>query len=182
MKNSLLLFISLMIFSLHSKAQTEFPIDGESKKITYSEVVQEEGSSKDDLFVRAKYWAGSSNLFKLIDANKEEGKVVVKGQFPVKYPAPMKGHFHDGFVNYRVMISVKDGKYKYTFTDIEHSSDRGNGGKLENTTPECGKYTLIPAGWGTIKNQAKEEMPKIVQAFKDAMDKPQAAPKNQDDW
>ena len=96
----------------------------------------------------------------------------------------MKGYFHDGEINAKVMIACKEGKYKYEITDITHTSTRGNGGKMENKIPECGKYTLTLEGWGAIRGQVKTEIPKIVESLKAAMTKaaPVTSGKSKEDW
>jgi hypothetical protein len=160
----------------------DFPIDPDTKKINYTEVVLVPGADKNLLYLRAKAFAGPPMT--KIEDSKEDARYVAKGQIKTKYPASMKGFFHEGFINYTVSIAGKDGKYKYEITDITHTSTRGDGGKLENTIPECGKYTLTLEGWAVIKSQAKAELPKIAKALKEAMDKPATAEtkKSRDDW
>jgi len=178
-----LLLIALVFSVAHVLPGQDFPINPETKKIDYTEVMQVAGADKNTLYTRAKAWAAPP-LTKMED-DKEGGRYTAKGQIKSKYPAPMKGYFNEGFINYVVTISAKDGKYKYEITDITHTSTRGNGGNLENAIPECGKYTLTLEGWSTIKNQAKTELPKIVQDLKTAMDAKVPADqvkKAKDDW
>jgi hypothetical protein len=167
MKKILCLF-TVILLALGTQAQTTtFPIDETTKKITYSEVVPLEGVSKSEIFERSKNLGISGKNTIKEDAN--EGVYVYKGQINVKYPAPQVGNFHTGVVSYVVTIGSKDGKYKYVITDFVHTSDKANGGKLDGSLPECGKYTLTLAGWGTIKKQTMEEMDKFIAGLKSKM-------------
>lgn len=180
MKFKSLFLFALVLLSIQVMAQ-DMPVDAETQKITYTEVVTSEGISKDELYKRAAEW---SKKYTKIEDNKADGKYVSKAIIKSKYPAPMKGYFHDGEIIAKVMIACKEGKYKYEITDITHSSTRGNGGKIENKIPECGKYTLTLEGWGAIRGQVKTEIPKLVESLKAAMTKaaPATAGKSKEDW
>ena len=177
---SIVATIALAIVGLQAMAQ-DLPIDAETQKISFSEVVTVDGVSKDELFKRAAEW--SKKYVKVLD-NKADGKYTSKAIIKSKYPAPMKGYFHEGELNGTVSIACKEGKYRYEITDLTHTSTRGNGGKLENKIPECGKYTLTLEGWAAIRNQAKTEFPKVVESLKAAMTKaaPVATGKSKEDW
>lgn len=178
MKKYFLLILSIAICGL--SFSQDLPVDVETKKVTFTNVVDVSGATKDVLYTRAK------NLNMLRDNikvdNKAEGTYSYKGQINVNYPAPQVGMKHAGKVNYAVTIFVKDGKYKYTITDFVHSSDKGNGGKLEGKLPECNKYVLTLSGWNTIKSQTNESMEKLVSSIKANMDPVSDVPKNTGDW
>lgn len=177
------LLILLLTISINLLGQsTEFPVDSVTNKITYSEVVTVSGASKAELFNRIKINLPTN--CKKVTENAAEGKYVVKCEIPMKYPAPMQGYNHEGVVNYTVSITTKDGRYKYEITDLTHFSNRGSGGKLEGKAPECGKYTLSLAGWGSIKNQTKTEIPKVIEKLKAGMAgaAAKAVEKKEDNW
>lgn len=178
MKKYYLMIFSLMIFGI-SFGQ-ELPVDSLTKKVTFSETVTVTGATKDVLYTRAK---NLNMLRENVKAdNKAEGTYSYKGQFKVNYPAPQVGMQHSGFVDYVVTVFVKDGKYKYTITNFVHTSDKGNGGKLEGKLPECNKYVLTAAGWGTIKKQTREKMDTLIKNIKGSMDPVGDVPKNTGDW
>lgn len=172
--------LSFMIIAFSSFGQ-QLPIDEETKKITYTEVVDAPGSSKDDLYLRVKNLGITGTNVKA--DNKEEGTYVYTGQFGVKYPSPVKGMTHEGTVSYTFAVFLKDGKYKYVVTDLVHNSVKGNGGNLENTIPACNKYTLSMEGWAAIKNESDKYIKNLIQNFKSNM-KGSAGdiPKNTNDW
>lgn len=176
------LLIALPLFVIQLVSAQDFPIDPDTKKISYSEVMTVAGVDKNTLYARAKQWASAPGFTKVED-DKEGSRYTATGQIKVHYNAPMRGYFHDGVVNYKVIIAGKDGKYKYEITDLTHYNVKNAGGKLEGALPECGKYTLSLQGWGEIKTQAKAEIPKIISSLKAAME--QRAPevkKSKDDW
>lgn len=180
MKITLAAFL-LSTFLYSATIAQDLPVDAESQKVSFTEVVTADGVSKEELYNRAAEW--SKKYVKIVD-NKAEGKYNSKAIIKSKYPAPMKGYFHDGEINANIYISCKEGKYKYEITNITHTSTRGNGGKIENKIPECGKYTLTPEGWGAIRSQVKTEIPKIVESLKAAMTKaaPVSSGKSKEDW
>jgi len=163
----LILLLALLV-SIGAYAQ--FPVDSVTKKITYTEVVSVNGASKDLLYMRAK--ALNAMQSSMLKDDKAGGIYSYKGSFPVKYPGPQVGNSHTGVVSYVVTVVCKEGKYKYTVTDLTHTSDKGNGGALEGALPACGKYTLIMSGWNSIKKQSQEKMNELVKAIKSAMDSP----------
>ncbi|MFN6943893.1 MAG: DUF4468 domain-containing protein [Cytophagaceae bacterium] len=179
MKKTLFLFSFLIVIYV-SRAQ-ELPVDEETGKITFAEVVQVDNNSKDELFQKARNFGVYKKENVLVDDAKE-GTFKTKGQFKVVYPSPMRGMNHEGVVNYTITIFVKDGRYRYEITDLVHSSPKGNGGKLEGNLPECGKYTLTLAGWGTIKKEAQAEMLRIIENLKQDMSKVPVQQKKKDDW
>lgn len=178
MKKYFLLILNIAICTL--SFSQELPVDAETKKVTFSDVVDVTGATKDELYSRAK------NLNMLRDNvkvdNKAEGTYSYKGQIGVNYPAPQVGMKHNGVVKYVVTIFVKDGKYKYTISDFVHSSDKGNGGNLEGKLPACNKYVLTTAGWATIKRQTQENIEKLIASIKSNMDPVADVPKNTGDW
>jgi len=176
MRNLILL---LAVFaSLNAFAQ--FPVDSMTKKITYTEVLTVPGTNKADLYARAK--SINSIQSAVIKDSKPEGIYSYKGSFPVRYPGPQVGMYHTGTVNYTTTIVCKDGKYKYTVTELMHTSDKGNGGGLEGALPACGKYTLTLSGWNAIKKQSQDKMNELVKAIKGAMANPGTTPATSTDF
>lgn len=96
----------------------KLPVDKETNKITYTEVVIVDSVSKDILYNRAKTWM--VNYFKNENfsiQNLEEGKLVKTASFPVTYDIG-KGYTATEQDYFNISVTVKDGKYKYEFTDF----------------------------------------------------------------
>ncbi|MDP4267238.1 MAG: DUF4468 domain-containing protein [Bacteroidota bacterium] len=95
------------------------PVNADTKLITYSEVVQTKGT-KNELYDRAVDWIGSFYKKSPIDIcqtlNKNDG--VIEGGWKIKlYETDNAGSKKEiSTVTYILNISVKDGRYKYTFT------------------------------------------------------------------
>src|SRR5436190_17424620 len=158
MKKYIILIICSLFYNL--TFSQVLPVDSTTKKITFSEAISVAGATKDQLYMRAKNLNMMRENVKV--DNKADGTYSYKGQVKVSYPAPQVGMAHTGFVSYVVVIFVKDGKYKYTITDFIHTSDKGNGGKLEGKLPECNKYVLTPSGWAAIKKQTNDQMQVLI--------------------
>jgi hypothetical protein len=104
----------------------KLPIDPETKRITYSAVVQEPGASQGELYARAKLWfAGAFKSAKdVVQADEKEAGVVQGTGWQDVYikvilsPTASK-------LWYTVKLAVKDGRYKYDISEFrlqEYSS------------------------------------------------------------
>jgi hypothetical protein len=175
------LMILISLASLNLIAQN-FPLDDETQKFTYMKVDTVNGSTKDQLFNKAKTW-GTLRKYTVIREDKDKGEYVVQGTFPVKYGAPQPGLLHDGNISWTMSVYCKDGKYKYVLTNFVHTSIKGNGGKLENIEPECGKFALILQSWALIKKDSKVKLEAIVKDLRASMMKAESTVKSSgDDW
>ena len=171
-----LLFISKLSFS------QDLPIDPESKKITYTAVVDVAGVKKEDLYKRAKAWFVTSSDATKLALELEDpgtGKLLGKVNNPVKVNnPPLNNKFEVGSVIYTITVIVKDEKYKYTFTDFIHDSDGRNKviscGALENrkTAAKAGFVTNdMPTNWqwNKIKEGTGETVLAQIEALKKVM-------------
>jgi len=180
MKIKFLLLSVILITSSISHAQ-KFPIDQETQKITYTEVVDAPGIKKDDLYNRAKTWyvtgTGITKIALELE-DKETGKLLGKVNNPVKVNnPPLNNKFEVGSVSYTITIIVKDDKYKYTFTDFVHDSDGlpkvVSCGPLENK--KSGAKSIIsemmPSNWqwNKIKEGTDETVLKQIEKLKKIM-------------
>ena len=116
----------IMGFSFSALSQTTvvtptIPVDSVTKKITYTEVVQQTGT-KDTLYNRAIHWI---NLFFKNPQDvtkvreKENGKI--EGIYRFKtYNTPLKDgtKVEAGVVSFTFIIECKENKYRYKITDL----------------------------------------------------------------
>lgn len=97
-----------------------------AEPLTFTAVVQAEGASKDELFVRAQAWFATT--FKcgkcvIQTSDKEAGQVIGKGAFEFHSGNNFFGPDGlEGWVTYTVKVFLKDGRYKYEITDFTHES------------------------------------------------------------
>lgn len=177
MKVKLILLSSLIFMSVLSFGQ-KLPIDPETKKITFTEVV-ELPVKMDDLYSRAKTWfvtgSGATKLALELD-DKETGKMIGKVVNAQAVKNPPMGMFEVGNVSYTVTIIVKEGKYKYTFTDFIHES--GGMNNVISAGPLEAKKTTVKFitqnmptqyQWGQIKENTDETVLKQIETLKKVM-------------
>ena len=98
-------------------------VDAKTNLITYSEVPEVAGASKSELYDRAIKWGGDyykNFAEKLRKQNKEAGEIEIFSRFPF-YAYDKKGEkttSRQGLAQYTLTILFKDGRYKYTVTDL----------------------------------------------------------------
>jgi len=140
MKNLILVLSTVLfcLFTLNIKAQMEWPtmpVDSVSKKISYSEVVYVDSTaSKDQLFSRSREWfaktyKSANSVIQMED--KESGKIVGKAIMQVYHKA-LGANFESGYINYTITIYVKDGRYKYEFSDFYHTGQYIDGHRIQD--------------------------------------------------
>ena len=156
-------------------------------KLTYTEVVKVDTLlKKDELYARARLWfvkifVNAKNVLQIQD--KESGELVGKGA--IKYNNTILGTktVVDGWIRFTVNITIKDGKYKYEFTDFIHEGTQISPmGKpfdfglitADNEAPENIKASK---SWKnkqylTIKKTINDDIIFIISKLKTAMNKP----------
>lgn len=97
----------------------KFPIDKDTGLITYQEVVQEAGTA-DDLYIRCNEWI-NVNYKNPADVcrvrNRESGVIEILHRIEL---INMEGDSKlvAGIVNYLLKLEFKNGRYRYTITDL----------------------------------------------------------------
>ena len=98
------------------------PVDEETKLITYSGVVDVPNTSKSVLYKRSEAWFSSfyKNPTEVIrEKDTVNLKIVGKPRFRISNEANENGVKTDGgIVQYTLVVSAKDNRYKYTLTEI----------------------------------------------------------------
>ncbi len=121
MKHLLILFITVLAIQT-AYAQTP---------ITYTNVIEVKGASKDVLYSRAMEWIASifnnpDKVIKLKDS--ENGKIILNA---IATYSPSKFGYGGterakGFVDYTINIFFKDGRFKYEIKDFIHKPTSGS--------------------------------------------------------
>jgi hypothetical protein len=150
-----------------NEATPVLPIDAESHLVDYTGVVEIPASTQDQLYTRAFEWvakqypaAGNA----LVD--KEKGRITVQGTTHPRYNG---NEF--GTVSHTFTIYVKNGKYKYDFTNFRHDY-RGAGaqggdaslGPFENETPRkmVMMSGLLHRVWNSIRNDTDSQIKALI--------------------
>jgi len=180
------LFTSVSIFA----SAQNLPVDPETKKITYTEVVETPGIKQNDLYSRAQTWfaktyGSSKSVLEIQD--KENGKLMGKGITEVSFKNPPMGTRYGGIVRYTISVLVKDGKYKYSISDLFHEGGTDTQitacGALENEKKPKGGTMRGLSGqggfptqkqWEQIKEDVNTQMTALTASLKSGIAKSEA--------
>lgn len=117
-----LIAVAICTNAQNPTSSVRFPVNEETKLITYEKVVTVEETKRDEIFERAVLWANTfyKNPTDVIrEKNPEAGKIVCKARFKISNPPDKEGFATDaGVVQYTLTILFKDFKYKYEITEI----------------------------------------------------------------
>jgi hypothetical protein len=155
--------------------QPTLPTASETHLVDYSGVVEVAGATQDQLYTRAydwltkRYTATASNALQ----DKDKGRLTVQGTTHPHY----KGN-EFGTVTHTFSIYVKDGKYKYDFTNFRHdyvvAGQHGGDaslGPFENETP---RKMMVGAGmlhrvWNSLRNETDVQVKELIASLELAM-------------
>lgn len=155
---SLSIFFSLTLF-----AQQTFPIDSSSKKITYYDVVKVDSTLKKSILqLNAEKWV--ENNLKIEEIKSDSNKVLGSGNMVM---TEMKSLLEKttGFFTFDFMVEVKDGKYRYMFTNfVFHKYTYDRYGKVQNETKKRMEEEKA-AGWNRLWNKHKATVDLRVRAL-----------------
>lgn len=172
-----LLLSLLSIFILSSSYAQDLPVDKTTNLISYSEVINQEGSA-DILYNKAHKWFFSyyknpHNVVKESDNNK----IVAHPRFKILNPKNKKGvSTMGGIVTYNFTVIFKDGRYKYTITNIEwKQNSKFPIEKWKNTSA-----TSYDKKYVYYLEQVDIEMKKVISELKSSIAKPMQ--KEEDNW
>ena len=111
------LFLVLLLSVLGASAQ--------EKPLEFSEVIQAEGKSAQELYVIVKAWVAtnfrSANAVIQMD-DKESGILIGKSYFDYRAPKGMIYRFIDGYISFTLNVQTRQGRYKVTLNDFRHES------------------------------------------------------------
>ena len=177
----ILTFVFCLVM-LHAQAQESLPI-GDAGLITFEEVVEVPKMPKGLLFENAKTWFGTYYKSPRVIQSKDamEGTINAKSMF--KIMSELEGDKAGGVINYTLDLKIKEGKYRYTITNLRHTDKTGNigsGGKLERDEPLCGYKEMKVEQWEGIKTQSQTGVDKLIEALKKAME--YTSPDESDDF
>ncbi len=110
----------------------KFPLDADTHRVTYSEVVPARGTSQPELYTRGKLWfAGTFTSAKDVLQVEEKDAGILQGSGWQTIYTQVMGATAPDKLWYTVKITVKDGRYKYDITDLRLDSNTSGTG----TTP-----------------------------------------------
>jgi hypothetical protein len=121
----MLVIIPLHSFSQEAQPAVQVPVDQDTHKIMYREVVSQEGV-KDILYNRAAEWLRSyyvnpTSVVKVLD--KVNGKIEGTGRMNIFYTDKDGTSRNAGMILYNLNLEFKDNKYRYTLFDFNLKSE-----------------------------------------------------------
>jgi len=171
-KYLLIVFLSYLSVTIFSQ-NTEFPIDSISGEILYSEIIQVQSKTQDQLYLSARDWFMSSFISSqnVVDVDdKGMGIIYGKGNINVHLSIAFKGDA--GYVNFVVRIEVKEGRYRYSFTEFEHrpgTTEIFTHGDLRQEKPLGGFVTMGMKNWSGIREQTNTAILEMIGELKKRM-------------
>lgn len=158
-------------------------IDSTTNLITYSGVVEQEESGSDSLYLRTKRWA--EKMFtkdSKIELDKRNQKLVYIAYIPAyaylnKYTKRSIGKYEMKFT-----VLIKEGRYKYSITNLVHESVKPAGASKANRNYFEYYYTSINnvRQYDSVLRNADKDIQALMASYREAMKEPRIV--DEDDW
>lgn len=158
-------------------------LDSNTNLISYNGVVEQEESSSDSLFIRAKkfgekLFGKEKNIFEL---QKYGQKLVMNGSINAYAYGNKYNKKSIGKYEFRMIVYIKEGRYKYTITNLVHQGLTPNTGKpVRNYFEFYANSTTNIKGYDTILRYADREIKSTIKNFETAMKEPKFV--DEDEW
>lgn len=185
---SVLFLFSLLSATAQNNSQASKPEDDEfakkAEETKLTAVIETDSLSGADLMKRAVKWIKvESTKYKKAGGTSSGDKAECEVSFPVKPKELNPEVDYTGKFTMKVVIECKNSKYRYTISDIKHTSKKGNttAGSIDNVVPECGSMVMKDAVWKRLKAEALTMASKVVVDLKEGMSKIETEEKA-DEW
>lgn len=118
MKKTMLLVVMIM-----SSQSFLFP----HEKLSFEKVIQVDSASKETIYNGMKEWFGmnfvsAKNVLQIDD--KDAGLIIANALTSYSY-GKLRYVAYDGSINYTIKIQIKDSRFKFEITNINHKSHSG---------------------------------------------------------
>ncbi|MES2558532.1 MAG: DUF4468 domain-containing protein [Bacteroidota bacterium] len=163
-------------------------MDSLTNLITYAGVVEQEESSSDSLYFRTKKWAiktfsenGKSEPKGMYELDKKNQKLIINGSIPAYTYANKYAKQPNGRYLFKMTVLIKEGRYKYTITNLAHEAVKPNQGTPNRNYFEF-YYTTTTniKGVDSILRYADKDINKMIDSYKKALkEKPVV---DEDEW
>lgn len=182
MKITLLISIAsaFLMGAISVKAQenvTKMPVDPDTKKITYQEVVTVPGTPA-ELFNRAIEWI-NKQYKNPVDATKvrdqASGVIEILHRFELSR-TEQGAKLIAGIVDYTMKLEMKDGRYRYTITNFNYK-DKSRQPFERYLNKKDPAYVPM---WDDYVKQSDDFTRKLIESLKQGMQPPPA--KKNDQW
>jgi hypothetical protein len=161
-------------------------IDSNTNLIEYTAVVEQDESSSDSLYIRAKNFA-LKNLSEdskgkgLFEIDKKNQKLVVDAVMTAYSYRNKYSKRKIGTYQFKMTILFKEGRYKYTLTNFVHEGIKPNAGEAKRNYFEYYYNTTTNIkGVDAILRYADKDLQEMLEKFKKAMREPVFI--DEDEW
>lgn len=175
---------SFLAQSTETKSQDEDEVKQKKVETKLTEVVITDSLPSSELLNRAIAWVKEENTKFLKKGGTSSGsKAECIASFSTKPKELNPEVDYTGKILMKVVIEVKDSKYRYTVSEIKHVSKNGkvNGGSIDNVVPECGSMVMKDMTWKKLKGEALRNASLVVADLKEGMKKVSTEVKT-DEW
>ncbi len=184
-----LIFISFFVFQSAFAQSSKDTIT--TKKVVYTEIVKVDSTNRFELYKKASRWVGRQK-FDVIEEDALSGKIIAKNSFIVYSERGVLAKPNGDFT-YDIFIDIKEGKYRYTFTNFVYRRYRQDRQDLLKYIPEKGKKPIEDtkaAGWKKqwnkdklqVNNKVNEHIVSLNQAMKYVAQKSAETEKPKEEW
>jgi hypothetical protein len=187
------LFVICLLSAASRLISQQMPVDPQTGKITYTEVVKADSVSRKGIYTAVKLWVldtynHGNNLAQLND--DENTSMALK---PMIFTYWDLGGFNSGYVHYVLNIECKDGRYRYAFTGFTYEKPCElpylcDGDGLESEKYNCTNLFVTNSFianhkkdfWASIKKQTDSQILGLIDAMKQSITN--TLNKRKDNW
>jgi len=185
--HTVIIFMILLLFFIIPSVYSE-----QIEPLIYTDVVEVKDAESPELYRRCKLWfadtfVDSKNVLEIED--QDVGMLVGKGVIRYEPNVFMSSTLTRGFIRFTVKIMIKDGRYKYLFTDFTHQGSYSSSGfgpinfGLITTATTCPTIQGTSKGmrealWNNMKQVSEQEAKKLINSLELAMLKPASIEEN----
>jgi hypothetical protein len=158
-------------------------LDSNTNLITYNGVVEQEDSGSDSLYARAKKFGekifGKDN--KIFEVQKYGQKLVMNGSINAYSYANKYNKKSIGKYEFKLIVLIKEGRYKYTITNLVHRGPvPANGKPFRNYFEYYYNSTTNIRGNDIILRYADREIKDTIAKLQSSMKEPKLV--DEDEW
>jgi hypothetical protein len=166
-----LLSFSLLI-STFCFSQKKIATADTTKKVIFTDIVKVDSTNRFDLYKKAVKWV-ENQKFAVQEEDPYGGKITAKGKMTVYTDKGVLAKPNGEFA-YDVMIDVKDGKYRYTFSNFIYTYIKMDRNyryvPVKGSKPiEDGKAAGWKKQWGKDKVQVTDKINQYISSLKESM-------------
>jgi hypothetical protein len=161
-------------------------IDSNTNLIEYTAIVEQDESSSDSLYTRTKnfasiYLSGQEKGKGLFEVDKKNQKLVIDAVMPAYSHQNKYTNRPIGTYQFKMTVWLKEGRYKYSITNLVHESIKPNAGTAKRNYFEYYYYTTTNIkGVDALLRWADEDISEMLEKNKKAMREPVFV--DEDEW